>query len=83
MTSEPYLEGTQSALEAQQAQYRRNIEALYRLIGARKQECMGPNCKETIWWVKTKSGAAAPMTADGLNHFIDCVDREKFRRSKR
>jgi hypothetical protein len=62
---------------------RSNIELLYKTIGASPGTCTGPTCTEPVWWVLTKNGKRAPFTADGLNHFADCPDRERFRKGGR
>jgi len=42
--------------------------------------CDGPKCKRAIWWVTTKNGKPMPVTSDLQPHWIDCPDRERFRR---
>lgn len=37
------------------------------------------SCGRAIWMVRHKSNALTPYTDEGVNHFIDCPDREKFR----
>lgn len=57
---------------------RSNIARLYDTIGAHSSDCRG--CGATIWWITTKNGKSAPMTADALNHHVDCPDADRFRR---
>jgi len=41
-------------------------------------ECRG--CGATIWWIKTRTGTAAPYTVAGVSHFADCPKSAEFRR---
>lgn len=40
--------------------------------------CRG--CNAAMAWTITPKGARAPLDADGINHFVTCPDRERFRR---
>ncbi len=62
-----------------QAEYRRRIVALYRMIGANAALCRG--CQRTIYWVTSVAGKRVPYTEDGNNHFIDCPSANHFRRA--
>lgn len=43
--------------------------------------CKG--CGAKIWWWKNpKTGASTPVTAQKLNHFVDCPKRQDFRKEK-
>ncbi len=48
----------------------------------KKASCDGPNCGRTIYWVRHSNGKLVPYTEAGLNHFVDCVDRSRFQRSR-
>lgn len=37
-------------------------------------------CNEPIYFVRHTNGKAVPYTHAGLNHFIDCPQREQFAR---
>ena len=39
-------------------------------------------CKALIVFVRHKNGKLAPYTLEGLNHFIDCPQREAFQKKK-
>lgn len=41
--------------------------------------CSAPECKAPIFWVNHANGKKVPYTEAGLNHFIDCPGRERFR----
>lgn len=42
--------------------------------------CKG--CGRPIYWVISKNGKSMPITDEGLNHFIDCPEANKFRKKK-
>jgi hypothetical protein len=44
----------------------------------KQDSCRG--CAKTIYWVRHANGANTPYTEVGLNHFIDCPEREAFKR---
>lgn len=46
----------------------------------KKATCDGPTCGRTIYWVTHTNGKRTPYTEAGLCHFIDCPDRDRFRR---
>lgn len=50
--------------------------------GGKKGTCDGPRCGATIYWVTHLNGKSVPYTAAGLNHFVDCPDRDRFKRAK-
>ncbi len=47
----------------------------------KKGTCDGPNCGAPIWFVIHSNGKRTPYTPAGLNHFVDCPDRERFQRA--
>jgi hypothetical protein len=56
------------------------LNAIHHLLNqiGDKGTCKG--CGRAIWWVKHRNGKRAPYTAEGLNHFADCPQRELFRK---
>lgn len=42
--------------------------------------CRG--CQRQIYWMRHKNGARVPYTSAGLNHFVDCTEREQFRKNR-
>lgn len=62
----------------------RQATAMRVLLGnvGKRGSCDGPNCGRTIYWVTHYNGKAVPYTEAGLNHFVDCPDRERFKRPK-
>jgi hypothetical protein len=52
------------------------IEGLLRNIGD-LTNCTG--CGDPIYWVRHKNGKRTPYTRAGLNHFVDCVARDRFK----
>jgi hypothetical protein len=70
-------------LRVQQAQYRKNIAGLMRLVGARVDTCKGPRCGQKVYWITTKGGKSMPISVDGLPHWAACVDADKFKKGKR
>lgn len=46
----------------------------------RKTTCDG--CGKTIYFVHHTNGSNTPYTEAGLVHFIDCPERDRFRRPK-
>lgn len=62
------------------AALRKNIAALLKNVGD-PGVCRG--CKAEIWWmVHRATGRITPYNQDGANHFIDCPDRESFRKRR-
>ena len=55
---------------------RKRMTHLLRQI-ADEGSCRG--CGAIIHWVKHQNGKKVPYTPQGLNHFIDCPNREDFR----
>lgn len=43
--------------------------------------CRG--CQAPIYWMRHRMGAAVPYNSAGLNHFIDCPEREQFRKNRK
>lgn len=58
---------------------RKNVYTLLNTLGD-KAQCKG--CGADIWWIKTRAGKNAPITAVGLNHFADCPKADRFRKAK-
>jgi len=63
--------------------------------GTRRTECRG--CSATVYWVELPSGKRAPVSCHfdeqcaeptatedgvGVNHFVDCPERERFKAAK-
>jgi hypothetical protein len=40
--------------------------------------CFG--CNTRVWWIVHANGKKTPYTEHGLNHFIDCPQRDRFRK---
>ena len=62
------------------AALRKNMAILLRNIGD-PGYCTGKACRAEIFWLVHRNGKRTPYTQDGANHFIDCPDREQFRRN--
>lgn len=58
---------------------RKNMVELLMRVGS-VDSCRG--CSRTIYWVRHANGHNAPYTEAGLNHFIDCPQRDQFKRPK-
>lgn len=43
--------------------------------------CRG--CGRSIWWVTHVNGRTAPYTEEALNHFVDCPERDQFRKTRK
>jgi hypothetical protein len=39
-------------------------------------------CQAPLYFVRTQRGSVIPYTREGVNHFEDCPDRERFKRDK-
>jgi len=59
----------------QQAQAE-NMKAFLLRVG-KLAHCKG--CNASIYWVTHLNGKTTPYTEAGLNHFIDCPQREHFK----
>lgn len=74
------FEYLRSAWEAGSDVYLDRFERLFKIIG------MPDKCKSCdapiIWIVNPKTGKPMPYTPEGLSHFVDCPDAEKFRRGR-
>jgi len=77
-------QGTQPRLSDDRAVagIRANIQGLFKSLGARSKKC---SCGAEIWFVVQYSSergrvVSTPYTADALNHFVDCPDRDRFRK---
>lgn len=42
--------------------------------------CASPNCRQEIWWIVHRNGKRAPYNADGINHFVTCIDAPRFKK---
>jgi hypothetical protein len=76
----PALPPAAVPLASDPTELRRRILTLLSNVGE-KARCKG--CMVEIWWVRHSNGKQAPYTAEGLNHFIDCPNRDQFRKSAR
>lgn len=54
------------------------MRKLLDLIGVEFRPCHG--CKTPLVFVMHRNGEKAPYTYDGLNHFINCPQAERFKR---
>lgn len=61
--------------------YSANASHLLNHVGERGV-CDGPRCKTAIFWVVHLNGKRTPYNTEGLPHFIECVDRDRFRRKR-
>jgi hypothetical protein len=66
-------------LEGCLAAQRTAMRSLLEKIG-RKTSC--DSCGKTIYFVRHTNGANAPYTEAGLIHFVDCPERDRFKRPK-
>lgn len=57
----------------------RRITLLLSLVGD-QSICKG--CGAGIWWVQHRNGKRAPYTSEGLNHFIDCPQAQRFKKAR-
>lgn len=62
-----------------EAEYKKRIDDLLRHVGM-PGRCSG--CQRDIFWVRHRRGAVTPYTAEGVNHFVDCPMRDRFRKDK-
>ena len=54
------------------------IENRIRKLGTEIVKCN--KCGQEIFWIKTKSGKAAPITLKLISHFVDCPNANDFRK---
>lgn len=66
---------TRACLEAQATAMRFLLQK-----AGRKGTCEG--CGKTIYFVRHTNGSNTPYTEAGLNHFVDCAQRDRFRRAR-
>jgi hypothetical protein len=59
---------------------RRQREAMVRLLQQIGDPARCSGCHAPIVWVIHKNGKKAPYDWSGLNHFVSCVQAEKFRK---
>jgi hypothetical protein len=57
--------------------------SITRLLGNIGDHGLCKGCASPITWVRHKNGIATPYDGDGANHFISCVERERFRKQKK
>lgn len=76
----PHAEPTESSagpcVQAQAAA----MKKLLALIGS-PGVCRG--CGARIYWARHNNGANVPYTEAGLNHFVNCSEREQFRKDRK
>ena len=51
------------------------------VIAGTPGRCKG--CDATIYWLSTRRDAVLPYTSEGLPHFADCPQADKFRKKKK
>ncbi len=56
------------------------VRGLGGLIGEAGR-CRG--CRALVYWIRHANLKPVPYTPDGLNHFIDCPKRERFKEGKK
>lgn len=60
------------------------MKALLELVGGPQTKgkfvCRG--CGAQVYWIRHANGKLVPYTQFGLNHFVDCPNREDFRKAK-
>lgn len=54
---------------------RKRFRTVFTAMGAQQRECK--LCKRPIWFLGKN-----PFSDDGVSHFADCPEAEKFRREK-
>ena len=54
------------------------IENRIRKLGTEIVKCS--KCGQEIFWIRTKSGKAAPITLKLISHFADCPNANDFRK---
>lgn len=60
---------------------RKNIKTLYGFLGAAQGACRA--CGKVIFWVRSRNGKMGPFTESGLNHFVDCLHANQFRKNEK
>jgi len=51
------------------------------VIVGRPGRCKG--CNQAIYWVTTRRDSLLPYTEEGIAHFADCPDANKFRKKNK
>ncbi len=74
-TTPPLFAG--NAPEITAAEYRKRLGALLSNCGT-PATCKG--CGAAVYWLRHANGKNTPYTPAGLNHFVDCEERERFKR---
>ena len=57
-------------------------ETMKRLIDQIGRQATCDGCDRVIFWITHRNGKATPYTSQGLNHFIDCPARDRFKRPR-
>lgn len=55
-------------------------QAMKKLLDLIAEQGICKGCQARVYWVTHKNGKATPYTSAGLNHFINCPERERFKR---
>lgn len=54
-------------------------ETMKRLIDQIGRQATCDGCERVIYWITHRNGKATPYTSQGMNHFIDCPARDRFK----
>lgn len=65
--------GAEACVQAQ-------AEAMKKLIDLIGDPGICRGCGARIYWVEHRNGKKVPYTSFGLNHFVNCPERERFKR---
>lgn len=57
-------------------------EAMKKLLSLIASPGICKGCAAPVWWVRHNNGANVPYTSAGLNHFVNCPEREQFRKNR-
>lgn len=74
----PHDEPTESSAGPCVAAQADAIKKLMSLVGE-PGICRG--CQAPIYWLRYRLGAMVPYTSSGLNHFVNCPERARFRKA--
>lgn len=55
-------------------------EAIVRLLDLIGDRGVCRGCGQVCVWVKHKNGSATPYDLSGLNHFVSCPQRDRFKK---
>lgn len=56
------------------------IESMRKLLTQIADQGLCRGCGAKVYWVEHKNGKRTPYTEAGLNHFVNCPERERFKR---